>query len=200
MNTIRATSVLPCAGTAGGAGLGGSAAGQPISRETVLSWLDVDIEAGTLFWRYRPDQSPQWNGQWSERRAGCVDSQGYRSVRLRGVLYREHRLIWLVAHGYLPKEIDHIDGDRLNNRLSNLREVSRKENLRNRGIDGRNNSGAVGVSYVKKTGNWRARIGIRGNAYTIGYFNTKEEAISARREEERKLGFHPNHGRRRAHT
>jgi hypothetical protein len=165
----------------------------------LFSWLDVYPESGTLFWRYRDDRHPHWNARFSGKRAGGVNTQGYRVVRVLGGLYREHHIVWAVVHGCWAREIDHIDGDRLNNKISNLREVTRSENLRNRGLDRRNTSGVIGVSFHKATGRWRARLGLKPNPIELGIFDSLADAAEARRLAEIRYGFHPMHGRRPAH-
>lgn len=100
-----------------------------------------------------------------------TESRGYRLVRLsNNVLYRVHRLVFLWHHGYLPKEIDHIDGDGLNNRIENLRSVTRSQNNWNR-------RGILGASFQK--GKWRATIFVNNRQQHLGTFNTKDEAHAA---------------------
>ena len=75
-----------------------------------------------------------------------ADSHGYVSVKLKGKSYQCHRLAWLYVHGHLPqKDMDHIDGDRLNNRIKNLRLVTPQENNKNRKLSIRNKSGVMGA-------------------------------------------------------
>lgn len=81
-------------------------------------------------------------------RFGSIESKGYRQGRLEGKFYLEHRLIWLYFKGRMPiNQIDHINGDRLDNRIENLREVTRECNLLNQKIRKTNTSGVTGVSY-----------------------------------------------------
>ena len=65
---------------------------------------------------------------------GYVDKLGYMCTGVNGKVYKTHRLIFLYHHGYLPKEVDHKDGNPLNNKIENLRECSRSENIRNKKI------------------------------------------------------------------
>ena len=92
-------------------------------------------------------------------------------------------------------ELDHINGDRLDNRIENLRPVTRQENLKNQKRSIANTSGVTGVYWDRETGKWRALIRIGGKVKTIGRFLSFEEAVMARKEAERKNGYHANHGR-----
>jgi hypothetical protein len=101
-----------------------------------------------------------------------------------------------MIHGYWPDEIDHINGDRADNRLSNLREVSNIENQRNKVLPRNNKSGHIGVSWNKDSKKWMARITINYKLKQVGQFSTIEEAVAARKEAERKFGFSERHGAR----
>lgn len=109
--------------------------------------------------------------------AGCIDkSTGYRVIGLKGVSHYAHRLAWLIAHGAWPNNcIDHINRDRSDNRLSNLRDVSHSENMTNatrceRGIP-------KGV--IRRGNRFRAQITREGTVSYLGSFKTPEEASSA---------------------
>ena len=96
--------------------------------------------------------------------------------------------------------IDHIDGDPLNNRLENLREVSPQESSRNLSIPRHNTSGCVGVQYTSNRHakkKWRAQVTV-DNRQIQRQFSTREEAVAQRRAWEKEYGFHPNHGRKNA--
>ena len=118
----------------------------------------------------------------------------YRSITLDGKNYLIHRLVWLWMYGYSPKEIDHINHNTTDNRLCNLRSVSRVENTRNakKRID--NTSGIVGVSWVKKINRWRSRISHRGKRIFLGTFKCFNQAVAARKSAEKLYGYHSNHG------
>ena len=128
--------------------------------------------------------------------AGYLDKTvGYIRISVKSKTYLAHHLVWLYHHGYLPKEIDHINGIRNDNRIENLREVSRLENTRNKEMHGRNTSGVTGITYNKAGKSWRARINVNYKEIYLGCFKNKEDAILARRAAEMEFGFHPNHGR-----
>ena len=96
-------------------------------------------------------------GRWKKGElAGCVNTDGYVMVNIDRTRYYAHRLIWLMRFGEWPEgEIDHIDGDRSNNRLENLRCVSKSGNMRNQKRNSRNTSGFPGVVWDKSRSKWR---------------------------------------------
>ena len=126
----------------------------------------------------------------------AVGGAGYKVIGINYKLHSIHRIIWMWVFGEWPDEVDHINGDRLDNRLHNLRNVSRKENARNIRVGGSNTSGVLGVYWVERDKRWSARIGntSRGGGF-IGYYKTKAEAVAARKQAEIDLGYHKNHGR-----
>lgn len=173
------------------------AARQMPSAEDLRKLLDYNPATGQLFWRPRLDGPYRFNSRYAGQEAGCVSSgDGYRTVSIGKKRYYSHRIIWKLVHGVEPIFIDHIDGDRLNNRLFNLRSVTEAENRRNACINSKNTSGITGVAPDKKHGGWIARIKINGANRYIGKFYSLDEAAAARKLAERAHGFHPNHGRR----
>ena len=112
--------------------------------------------------------------------AGCMRSDGYTVISVDTRNCFSHRLVWLYVTGSLPAgEIDHIDGDRSNNRIANLRDVSPAENSRNLSLKAKNTSGYQGVTFYKKTKRWMARIRIDGKQNHIGFYDTPEAAHAA---------------------
>jgi len=113
-----------------------------------------------------------------------------------GKACRAHRVVWALAHGQWPvDEIDHINGDRADNRLVNLRSVTGAENKRNKRTPSNNKSGAVGVFWLRDNKTWRAAIRVAGRQTHIGCYATFDEAVSARKAAEVEHDYHPNHGR-----
>ena len=114
------------------------------------------------------------------------DGSGYYCVDLRKKNVRTIKKIHrLVAEAFIPnpnnkKCVDHINNDRHNNNIENLRWVSYSENNMNKSMHQNNTSGIVGVLYCKKSKKWKAQITINKKQYNLGYFNTKEEAVEAR--------------------
>lgn len=121
---------------------------------------------------------------------------GYVHARLNGKYVTLHKLIWVYMTGVTPSlMIDHIDGNRLNNRWVNLRLVDPSDSSCNRGVRVDNSSGVVGV-YLHQCGKWAAQICRRGEYSQLGYFSTFAEAVDVRKRAERELEFHVNHGAR----
>lgn len=135
-----------------------------------------------------------WNGKFSGKPAFTLNhSEGYLRGSLSGRNLLAHRVAWAMHHGEWPAgEIDHINGDRTDNRIGNLRVVTRRENSRNLKVQ----SGEMrGVYWYAPTSRWVAKIHSKRRMLHLGYFKDLDAAIAARREAERKLGFHQNHGR-----
>lgn len=110
--------------------------------------------------------------------AGCLDAR-YVRVEINHKSYRIHRLIFLMHHGYLPKNVDHIDNNSLNNRIENLRGASKSENCWNQGVSLTNTSGYKGVSFSKAAGKWRVQVSQHGKKHWGGHHDTAEEANEA---------------------
>jgi hypothetical protein len=123
--------------------------------------------------------------------AGCTRNDGYWVIVYKRKHYFAHRLIWFYHHGVWPtNSTDHIDRDRLNNRIENLRECTYAENAQNRSISKRNKSGHTGVRFHDFSGKWAAYVRFQGKL-NITYHLTMEEAIEARRL--MKANFHKFH-------
>lgn len=124
-------------------------------------------------------------------KAGTLRKDGYILCSFQGKRYLAHRLVWFYHHGCWPIYfIDHIDGDRSNNRIENLRQATCAENLQNIKKSAANTSGVTGVSYIKRLNLWRAQIKHMYKVYTSTH-DTLEEAIQARHE--MKVKFHTFH-------
>jgi len=157
---------------------------------------------GELYWLSRPremfaDQRSfnTWNARFAGKRAFTAKhSEGYRVGRILGCSYFAHRIIWALEFGNVEVgEIDHINGNRDDNRTVNLRLVSRHENRGNVKRPITNRSGTVGVA--QKGLSWEAKIQRSGKQTYLGRFPTQEEAGAVRKAAETQLGFHQNHGR-----
>lgn len=132
--------------------------------------------------------------------AGFAQDVGQRqclAIGFNGRQFKVHRVIWAIVHGEWPRySIDHIDGNKLNNRISNLRDVPHEINLRNQKLSRANSSGRTGVRFRKDLQKWLATIRCDGKDIYLGLHESFESACEARRMAERKYGFHENHGRR----
>lgn len=127
---------------------------------------------------------------------GTPHNQGYLAVSLNTKSYLAHRLVWLYMYGFFPKEeIDHIDHNRSNNALSNLRLVSSLENKQNTRLSKNNTTGHNGVALHKPTGKYRAYIMVNRKHIHLGLFETLQEAIDARKQADITYNFHKNHGK-----
>jgi hypothetical protein len=161
------------------------------SQNELRAMFIYDEQNGDLRWRNHYS-NPSKNGNL----VGSKNTDGYLCVRIKGKMYRIHRLIWSYMYGEIPdaKQIDHIDHVRSNNALSNLRMVSEIDNHRNQKHRVTNTSGAMGVSFDKSTNKWVANITINGRYKNLGRFSSIDEAIKRRQEEVIRNGFHKNHG------
>ena len=172
---------------------------------TINEALSFDEKSGEFTWLERPIShfdseisARKWNNRFKHKFAGTITLKGYVHIHLLGRRWKAHQLVWLIYHGRIPSEIDHVDGNRSNNRLNNLREVDHAQNMKNQRMHSTNTSGHVGVYLVKyPTGvKWRASILANGVTHNLGTFTTKLEAIEARSAASKRLGFHKNHGAR----
>lgn len=179
-----------------------------IDPQILRKLLRYEPETGKLYWLERGDDLFKTIGRrtakhsaacWNARCAGkeAFSRAGTRCAgTLFGKTYLAHRVAWAVHYGAWPNaEIDHINGNARDNRISNLRDVSRKDNCRNTSVPSHNSSGIMGVSWHKRQKKWRAHIKFDGEYRHLGSFSDISDAISCRKEAERRLGFHPNHGR-----
>ena len=154
-----------------------------LTQAEALQLFIYDQDTGVLIWKK------------SEKTAGYVNTgDGYITVMVGGKNYKAHRIAWLMTYGYWPNQVDHIDHDRINNRIANLREVCQQENSRNMSLRGTNTSGHVGVSWHKKANKWAASITIDYKARHLGLFSNFEDAVLARKEASDNYKFHKNHG------
>lgn len=160
--------------------------------------LRYEPETGRLFWRECDAMSNRWNTKYAGKEAFfSLSRNGYKIGRLAG--YQQilaHRVIWALCNGeWSNQQIDHINGDKIDNRIENLRSVTNQENGRNASRRSDNTSGVVGVGWFKRASCWRAQIRVNGKDIHLGSFQDFNAAVSARKKAEQYYGFHPNHGR-----
>lgn len=169
--------------------------------ETLRDLLRYDAESGNLYWMvrhrkyFRSDgECKRWNNRYAGHLAFSIKPSGYFEGMIFRKQHKGHRVAWALHYGEWPDGlIDHINGIRTDNRISNLRVVTSSENCRN-GVIRKNNPS--GVSGVWKCGNrWRAGIHAEGRQIHLGLFKTLPEAAAARKQAEARYGYHPNHGR-----
>lgn len=169
--------------------------------------LRYEPETGKLFWRKRSSawfedgqkssshRAAVWNAKYAGKEAFTpVGTHGYKNGSVFNVSILAHRAIWAMVTGAWPaRQIDHINGIKTDNALSNLRHVENSENSKNRCVYSLNKTGKMGVHKID--GKWRAQIGLNYKTVSLGRFDSFEEALRARETAEIKYGFHENHGR-----
>jgi hypothetical protein len=156
-------------------------------KETKLADYLVHID-GQLFWSAGCNKGKE---------AGSLRPDGYRIINKFRVQYYAHRIIWCLHRGDIPDgmHVDHINGNRSDNRIENLRMVQIAENNKNVSVRGSSRTGVHGIQLNDKHGNFTARIRIHRSLITLGTFSCLLDAVAARKSAELKFGFHPNHGR-----
>lgn len=157
--------------------------------------LAYDPHTGVLSWRHAPNASKSWNTRYAGKPVGHINVHGYRVFHFGGRVLYAHRVAWNIVHGTEAREIDHINGDRADNRLVNLREVDPQANRRNAARSSNNTSGETGIAWIAARQRWRAFITVDRRHVSLGAFKEKADAIAARKAAEAAHGFHPNHGR-----
>jgi len=129
-----------------------------------------------------------------------LKSNGYLEITSNNVIFKAHALAWYFVHGEYPKgkyQIDHIDHDKQNNAISNLRKVTASQNQRNRKLNKNNTSGFTGVVFHKPSDKWFSFIRLKpGTKKFLGSYENIEDAILARKEANVRYGFHINHGKK----
>lgn len=181
-----------------------SMAAKPLPDQSLLlKLLRYEPDTGRLLWRERDvamftrNQSARaWNKRCAHKQAGCPHGAGYITVRLLGCQYLAHRIIWKMVTGEEPAILDHINGIRSDNRFANLRPVNHAENARNAALQSKSKSGCHGVVWLEHRGLWLSQIRELDGSYRyLGVFEDVSEAVRVRKAAERRLGFHPNHGK-----
>jgi len=160
-----------------------------LTQAEVRRLFDYDPDTGALTWRIRRGRATVGAC------VGSLQSEGYFQTKINYKRYLVHRLIWLWWHGETPKDqIDHINHDRIDNRIANMREATNKGNGRNQSMRNDNMSGVTGVCWTKRRGKWLAYIRVDGHHHNLGEFTELSVATAVRKAAERQYGFHQNHG------
>lgn len=151
--------------------------GRMTDKQRIAAQLDYCPETGLFRWKI--------NGRGRSKRintiAGTPHSNGYVRIKLMGRAYYAHRLAWLLMHGTWPADqIDHVNGDRSDNRAANLRQATLQQNRWNTvGIPSRRKSAFKGVVREHRSTKWVAQLSVDGRLRRLGSFATEEEASSA---------------------
>jgi len=173
------------------------------SVEKLREALDYDPVSGLFKWRTRPAhhfQSEIWCRRWNTKFAGKPafrqpTATGYFEGTFENRRLYAHRVAYALENGEWPAaQVDHIDGNRKNNCASNLRPVTNADNARNMRRSSANKSGRTGVYWREGRRCWVASIKADGRTKHLGCFEEMQEAVLARQNAERELGFHANHG------
>ena len=166
----------------------------------------LDSETGRMFWRKRPLDSfksaragRSWNTKYAGKEiAGNVNTSGYIGITIWDARFLAHRVAWAIHYGRPPcGNIDHINGDRRDNSIGNLRDVSQQVNSKNSGLRSDNKSGISGI-WDKKPKVWGARwLVVIGHGGGIGYQKTHKclgDAVRDRNAQYRDRGYTQGHG------
>jgi hypothetical protein len=130
-------------------------------------------KSGNLFWKvYKPRRK-------MGRPVGTLSAKGYLQVGIDGKLYYVHRIVWAMHGKNLAPVLDHINGNKADNRIENLRAATYSQNGMNRGANSNSASGVKGVYWYKNISKWRAVVQLDRRQHHAGYFDTKEEAAAA---------------------
>lgn len=166
--------------------------------------FSYDPETGVLTWKERPREHfssdpayRRFTTRYAGKVAGGPNNEGYHYVKAGRGLVGAHRAIWAMITGAWPDpglQIDHIDLNKSNNRISNLTLVSPHDNARRRSRSKLNNSGVTGVFYGTARKRWIAKIGNGTGGIELGAYLSFEEAVAARRAAELVYGYAHNHG------
>ncbi len=155
--------------------------------ETIIARLSYDPATGNLVWLPRPVREGRWrrhdlawNTKYAGHATGNLNYHGYLVTNIGGRPHAVHRLAWVLAHGEWPAQfLDHINGDRTDNRLCNLRAATPAQNCMNADIRRDNTSGAKGVVWHPQSGKWRASIKVKGKRRSLGLHGTVAAAATA---------------------
>lgn len=162
-----------------------------------LFWLPRSAEMFKLGKISREHNAAKWNSRYAETEAFTYTTpHGYKCGQIEHSPYLAHLVIWLLISRTWPTmQIDHINGDRADNRLANLRHISQEENHLNQKRPSDNSSGVIGVSWTPHVRKWHAYINKGGKRTNLGWYHELADAKKARQIAETAFGFHPNHGR-----
>jgi hypothetical protein len=170
------------------------------TQEELAFLFDYNPETGIFIWKYRPLEMFNisrwqernhkiWNTRFMGKKAGCSDGR-YITIRINGIQYWAHRLAYIYIYGKMTlPEIDHINRNGKDNRISNLRCVDRQTNQLNVGNTSKNKTGVAGVHYDNQRKKWHVQIKTENNPRFVGRFDSFNDAVKNRYDAEIKYGF-----------
>lgn len=177
-----------------------------INRKLLKELLFYSEDSGEFVWRERSinhfddgkggalRRCNIWNARYSGKVAGSLNKLGYIVISIFNEPKLAHRLAWVFVYGSDSNCIDHINHIRSDNRIDNLRSISKNENHWNMNLYKTNKYGISGVYRVRNGNMWMARITKKQKVYHLGTFDSFDKAAAARKEAEVLHGFHVNHG------
>jgi hypothetical protein len=162
-----------------------------LTYERAREMLHYNPQTGVLKWQKNRRMGPKLAG----KHAGFVDGNGRLMIQLDMEIYHSGRVIWLWMMGHWPFGlVDHCDGNPLNNRWKNLRDVTQRVNAQNRLINSNNKSGVRGVYWSQQNQKWKVQIGSKQNKKYLGVFDSFDDAVVARKQAESMLWKLPRGG------
>lgn len=156
------------------------------SQARLKQLLEYNQSSGVFTWRRRSDRLENWNARFAGTTAIAGDMHGYEGGRIDGQRILAHRIAWKWFYGRDPSELDHINGDKSDNRISNLREVTHLQNCKNR----RPKSRIAGVTWLPKKRRWKAFIQVDGATKFLGTFVCFGHALKARVSAQKEHGYY----------
>jgi hypothetical protein len=161
-----------------------------LTHEDINYAISYDSKTGVMKWKNGV------NIRYIGNDAGSINKAGYVDIAYKGWRLYGHRVAWLLVYKEWPSNhVDHINGNRSDNRIENLRVATNQENSKNSKRHKGNTSGVTGVYWSKRANKWQAYICVDGKQTYLGVFKYLEDAERARKDAEVKYGFHKNHGR-----
>lgn len=154
----------------------------------ILNFL-FDYKDAELIWKFTLSSKGKKGNS-----AGSIRLDGYKKVGISGKTYLIHRLIYMLHYGNMPDYVDHINGNRADNRIENLRAATKSQNCQNQKIPSNNKSGIKNVCWNKRLNKWCVQLKVKNKTLNIGYFKDLElaelVAIEARNKHHKEFASH----------
>lgn len=150
--------------------------------EDIKSRLSYNPDTGIVSWAtsVSGNNGKPWRADLAGKEAGASREDGYRSIAIGAKSVLAHRIAWILHYGVNPPAfVDHVNGNKSDNRISNLRLATKAQNGFNKGKAKANTSGWKGVYLHRKSGLWTSRIRVNGSTISLGYFRDLKEAAEA---------------------